>query len=372
MSDSNAMTASVRPVDRTWRHTNAARPVGLWLLACCAAIYAMVVVGGVTRLTGSGLSIVEWEPILGTIPPLNEQAWEETFAKYRQSPEFRKVNVGMTLERFKAIYWIEYFHRLLGRAIGLMFLLPFLYFWIKGKIGRPLALRLLAVFALGGLQGIVGWYMVQSGLVDDPHVSPYRLAAHLGLAFALYGYIFWMALRLLFPQAAPAPTVRPLRRRTILVTAFAFVTILAGGFVAGLKAGFSYNTFPLMDGRWIPEGLFVLDPPWRNAFENVIAVQFNHRLLAVSLLLLVLWLWASARRHELPARTRRAFHVLLGLATLQVSLGIATLLLRVPIALASAHQAGALALFTALVFVLHALSGAPALTTRLKAGHNGR
>lgn len=333
------------------------RQIGLWLLVCCALVFSMVVVGGVTRLTGSGLSIVEWEPILGVIPPLNEHEWEEAFAKYRQSPEFMKINHAMTVESFKSIYWLEYFHRLLGRGIGFAFLIPFLYFWTRRKISPSLVPRLAVMFVLGGLQGAMGWYMVKSGLVDNPHVSQYRLVAHLGLAFLIYAYILWVALDLLFPKSAPrAAALRPLKRQAAAVTAFAAVTILAGGFVAGLKAGFAFNTFPLMDGRWVPEGLFIQDPWWINIFENVITVQFNHRLLAIGLLVLVMGLWLGSRRHELPSRTRLAFHLLPAFALIQVTLGIATLLLRVPISLASAHQAGALVLLTVLLFINHELS----------------
>lgn len=333
------------------------RQIALWLLICCALIFSMVVIGGVTRLTGSGLSIVEWDPILGVVPPLNEHEWEETFAKYRQSPEYMKINHSMTVEGFKSIYWLEYFHRLLGRGIGFVFFIPFLYFWIRGKISRPLVPRFITMFVLGGLQGAMGWYMVKSGLVDNPHVSQYRLTAHLGFALLIYAYIFWVALGLLFPKPAPRTTsLQPLKRHTAAVTALAVITILAGGFVAGLKAGFAYNTFPLMDGSWIPEGLFIQDPWWINFFENATTVQFDHRLLAISLLVLVIGLWVSAQRHEFPSRTRLAFHLLLVFALIQVTLGIATLLLRVPIPLASAHQAGALILLTALLFANHELS----------------
>lgn len=333
------------------------RQIALWLLVCCALIFAMVVIGGVTRLTGSGLSIVEWDPILGVIPPLNEHEWEETFAKYRQSPEYMKINHSMTVEGFKSIYWLEYFHRLLGRGIGFVFFIPFLYFWVRGKISRPLVPRLITMFVLGGLQGAMGWYMVKSGLVDNPHVSQYRLTAHLGFAFLIYAYMLWVALDLLFPKPAQlTASLQSLKRYATGVTAFAVVTILAGGFVAGLKAGFAYNTFPLMDGRWIPMDLFIQDPWWINFFENVATVQFNHRLLAISLLALAIGLWFSAQRHEIPARTRLAFHLVLAFALVQVTLGIATLLLRVPISLASAHQAGALILLTALLFANHELS----------------
>jgi cytochrome c oxidase assembly protein subunit 15 len=245
---------------------------------------------------------------------------------------------------------------LLGRAIGLIFLLPLIYFIIKRKIDKPLIPKLMTLFILGGLQGLLGWYMVKSGLVDNPHVSQYRLTAHLGLAVVIYGYLFWVALDLLFPITPVSNnTLRQLRRFSLTATGLIFITILSGGFVAGLKAGFVYNTFPLMDGRWIPEGLFRMEPLLHNFFENVTTVQFNHRLLATVLFLVIPTLWWVARRVTLPYRTRWGINILLVILGIQITLGISTLLLQVPVALAAAHQAGALTLLTGALFVSHEL-----------------
>jgi cytochrome c oxidase assembly protein subunit 15 len=338
-------------------HLDHRRPIAIWLLICAALVFAMVVLGGVTRLTGSGLSIVEWDPIMGVIPPVSEAQWEEAFQKYQESPESQKINAGMGLAGFKSIFWLEYLHRLLGRTIGGVFLVPFLYFLIRGWIAPRLVPKLIGVFILGGLQGLLGWYMVKSGLIDNPHVSQYRLTAHLAAGFIIYGYILWVALGLLFPQPArvTAPGLPRLRRFAVAVTGLVFLTALAGGFVAGLKAGLAYNTFPLMNGQWIPDGYLRLEPLYSNLFENVAAVQFNHRWLAVAVLAAVVLLWFVAQRFDLPGRARTVFHLLLLMAAVQVTLGISTLLLHVPLALAVAHQAGALMLFTLALFVNHEL-----------------
>lgn len=324
------------------------KAIAAWLLLCCTLVFAMVILGGVTRLTGSGLSMVEWDPIFGIVPPLSQETWESVFEKYQASPEYAHINFGMDLSGFKSIYWFEYAHRLLGRSIGMVFFVPFLYFLFRKKIPRGLAPQLLILFILGGLQGLLGWYMVKSGLVDKPHVSQYRLTAHLGFAVIIYGYILWIALGLLFRPAptAPSDNERRLTRWTTALTALVFVTILSGGFVAGLKAGFAYNTFPLMGGQWIPDGLFMETPLVRNFFENIITVQFDHRVLATLTFCAVALLWWKALRSELPRYTRLGFHLLMAMAMVQVSLGISTLLLHVPIPLASSHQAGALLLFT--------------------------
>src|SRR6266705_1763302 len=252
------------------------RAVAYWLLACCTLVLAMVVVGGITRLTHSGLSIVEWQPIVGTLPPLDEGAWQETFRKYQQTPEYRLVNPDMTLSGFKSIYWWEYIHRLLGRLIGAAFLLPFLWFALRGRIARVLAPPLIAIFALGALQGAMGWYMVQSGLVDDPRVSQYRLTAHLGIAFLIYAAMLWIALDLLFPRASPAPG--RLRRLAFALVALIFVMVLSGGLVAGTRAGLAYNTFPLMNGRLVPPEIFSLEPWYLNFSSNIATVQLHPRL----------------------------------------------------------------------------------------------
>ncbi len=341
------------------------RQLALWLMICCAMVYAMVVLGGVTRLTGSGLSMVEWDPIFGVVPPLGEAEWEATFSLYRESPEYQKINVGMDLHGFKQIYWFEFAHRLLGRAIGLVFLLPFLFFLFSGRIRRPLIPKLVTMFALGGLQGVLGWYMVKSGLVDNPHVSQYRLTAHLAAALVIYAYMLWVALGLWTnaERVAPSPAPRGLRRFAALLGCLVFITALSGGFVAGLKAGFAYNTFPLMDGRWIPEAMFMLAPAWRNYFENIATVQFDHRLLATLVFVSVVIFWRVARRYPISGPARVGVHALLAAALLQVTLGISTLLLHVPTALAATHQAGALLLLTVILFVNHRLiyagAGAP-------------
>ena len=335
--------------------TNDRTAVGIWLLVCCVAIYAMVVLGGVTRLTGSGLSMVDWRPITGILPPLNPEQWEQAFALYRESPEFQKVNSGMDLDGFKGIFWLEYFHRLLGRLIGILFLAPLIWFIARGRIDRALAPKLAAMFVLGGLQGLLGWYMVKSGLVHDPHVSPYRLTAHLGLALLIYGYLLWTAMDLLMPSGRADRRQPPagFRRYARLLSGLVFVTLLSGGFVAGLKAGLAYNTFPLMNGRLVPEGLFVLDPVWRNFFENITTVQFDHRVLAITLFSLVVGLWLLGRRTELPGTVRLGLNLLLAVVLVQVALGISTLVMFVPVPLAAAHQAGAVAVLSVSLFVSH-------------------
>ena len=331
------------------------RGIAVWLLICCLMIYAMVVLGGVTRLTGSGLSMVEWDPIFGIVPPLDEADWEATFELYRASPEYRKINAGMDLHGFKGIYWFEYAHRVLGRSIGTVFLVPFLYFVYRGRIRRPLIPKLAGMFLLGGLQGLLGWYMVRSGLVDNPHVSQYRLTAHLGLAVLIYGWILHVALGLWYGDSGQRVSAG-LRRSIILLTGLVFITILSGGFVAGLKAGFAYNTFPLMDGHWVPEVVFMLEPWWRNFFENIATVQFDHRALALLVFVSVLLLWVANLRRRPAREVHTGLHLLLGTVLLQVTLGISTLLLHVPVPLASLHQAGALLVFSVLVWLIQRTS----------------
>lgn len=330
------------------------RIIAGWLLVCCAMIFGMVVLGGVTRLTGSGLSMVEWDPIFGVIPPLTQDDWQHVFDLYRASPEYQKVNMHMDVQGFKSIYWFEFTHRLLGRTIGTVFLLPFLYFLWRGWLRRPLIPKLAGLFVLGGLQGALGWYMVASGLVDNPHVSHYRLTAHLLLAFLIYGFIFWTALDLLNPARTTDATVAPrVRAGAWLFLLLVIVTVSSGGLVAGLKAGFAYSTFPLMDGHLVPEVIFMLEPRWRNFFENIATVQFDHRLLATLVLLGGVTLWLATR--NLPGTLRRRAQMLLGMIGVQIALGISTLLLHVPVALASAHQAGALLLFTLTLYLLHGM-----------------
>ena len=332
------------------------RAIAWWLLSCCALVFMMVVLGGVTRLTGSGLSIVEWRPIMGALPPLDAAQWEEAFALYRLTPEFQNVNPTMDVEGFKGIFWLEYLHRLLGRAIGLAFIVPFAFFLATGRIARREVPRYLGMFVLGGLQGVLGWYMVKSGLVDLPRVSQYRLTAHLMLAFAIYAYMYWVAADILW-RADDGPR-HPWYGPTLALLALVVVTIVSGGFVAGLDAGLIHNTFPLMGGRLVPEGLGLIDPAWRNLFENMVTVQFAHRLLALTTLAVVLGYWWRARRAGLPLRLRLGLALLPAVAAVQVGLGIATLLLVVPVPLAATHQAVAVVLFTVVLHLCHGLRGA--------------
>jgi cytochrome c oxidase assembly protein subunit 15 len=333
-----------------------ARAVGWWLFACCAMVLTTLVVGGVTRLTHSGLSIVEWQPLLGALPPLSESDWLKVFAQYQQSPEFRLVNSDMTLDGFKFIFWWEWTHRLLGRAIGLVFFLPFLAFVLMRKIPAGLMPRLLGFFLLGGLQGAMGWYMVKSGLVDDPRVSQYRLAAHLGLAFLIFGLMLWTALGLLQRRAAIQPEqTRGVRRFGVALAALVFVMVLSGALVAGLRAGLVYNTFPLMMGYFVPPDMWAADPWWLNFFANLATVQFDHRMIAWSLMVLVPLFWWQVRRRSAKHAPRRAATAMLAMLVIQVTLGISTLLQAVPVPLAAAHQAGAMLLFATILWVNHAL-----------------
>lgn len=339
---------------------NGRRAVALWLLVCCALIFAIVVLGGVTRLTHSGLSIVEWKPLVGTLPPLNDQDWLALFEQYRLTPEYQQVNKGMDVEAFKGIFWLEYCHRLLGRAIGLAFLAPLLWFLWRRRIDGRLGAKLGGIFLLGALQGALGWFMVASGLVDEPRVSQYRLTAHLAAAFAIYAAMLWVALDLLRGRrAAPAGEGHPpLRRWAWCVTALVCLMVVTGGFVAGIRAGLAYNTFPLMNGRWIPPELFMLEPWHENFFSNMATVQFDHRLVAWALAALAPVFWFKAQRDDVPREVRLLAHLLLAALAAQIALGVATLLLAVPVALGAAHQGGALAVFTVALALNHRLRAA--------------
>src|SRR5208282_1411603 len=295
------------------------------------------------------------EPIVGTVPPLSTADWSEVFARYRATPEYRQVNPGMELDAFKRIFWWEYAHRLLGRAIGVAFLVPYLVFLVRRRIPSGYAGALGAIFVLGGVQGALGWYMVQSGLVDDPRVSHLRLTAHLGLAFLIFGAMLWVALSLSRPGPA-RPGNPALRRFAGLLVGLLYLMVLAGGLVAGTRAGFAYNSFPRMNGHWVPPEILMLEPWYRNFTNNMATVQFDHRLLAAILALLVPWfVWRVHRTADLPAPARRAAELFLALLAVQIALGIATLLLVVPLALAAAHQAGALMLFAAALNARHTL-----------------
>ena len=329
------------------------KPIAVWLLICCAMVFCTLVVGGVTRLTESGLSIVEWQPLLGAIPPLTHAEWLTMFEKYQQIPQFHQVNYDMTLEGFQFIFWWEWAHRQIGRVIGLVFFIPLVWFWTRGMIPRGYKLKLVGFLILGGLQGAMGWYMVKSGLVNDVRVSQYRLTAHLGLAFLVFGLMFWTALGLLRERAVYPSAPRYVRKFALIVLAVVSLMVLSGGFVAGIRAGLAYNTFPLMNGHIVPPDLFAMEPWWVNFFSNITTVQFDHRLIAYSLMVLVPMLWWKVQRAAPQARG--AANAMLVMLVVQVCLGIATLLHQVPVALASLHQAGAMILFAKLILVNHKL-----------------
>ncbi len=309
----------------------------------------MVVLGGLTRLTGSGLSITEWKPIHGALPPLSQADWQQEFDAYKTIPQYELVNKGMTLDEFKSIFWWEWAHRNLGRVIGIAFAVPLLVFLIRGRVERSLLPRLVGLFVLGGMQGALGWFMVMSGLKDRVDVSHYRLVAHLGLALVIYAALLWTALPLWRGEWPPKATPHPLYRWSLAVLALVFIQILLGGFVAGLDAGLTYNTWPLMDGKFVPDGAFA------HPFDDVTTVQFNHRIMAYIVSAAVAALWFVGSRKELPSSARTASHLLLAAVALQVLFGIWTLLEVVPVGLAAMHQLGAVALLTAGIFQAYAL-----------------
>jgi cytochrome c oxidase assembly protein subunit 15 len=313
-----------------------------WLIVVAAMIVAMVVVGGATRLTGSGLSITEWQPIMGALPPFNDADWQLLFQKYQQSSQFKLQNSGMTIEDFKSIFWWEWSHRLLGRTVGAVFFVPFIGFLIAGKIERRLMPRLFLIFILGGLQGALGWYMVASGLVDRVEVSQYRLSAHLTLATILLGAVVWTIFSIKSRHTRP----RDAHQWVALgLAALVLLQVAAGAFVAGLNAGLAYNTWPLMDGHFIPNGLLIMEPPWRNIFENALTVQFDHRMLAYLILAGALWHgWRSSSASSL---------ILVAAVLAQVGLGITTLLAYVPLDLALTHQFGAMVVLIVALWNLH-------------------
>ncbi|HNH23624.1 MAG TPA: COX15/CtaA family protein [Accumulibacter sp.] len=335
----------------------ARRQIAHWLLVCSALVLAILVVGGITRLTHSGLSIVEWQPIIGIVPPLDETQWQRTFDLYKATPEYQQVNHQMSLDEFKGIFFWEYVHRLIGWLIGLVFLLPFLYFWWQKKIDPGLVPKLLGIFLLGGLQGAMGWFMVKSGLVDDPRVSHFRLTAHLSLAFLIFVTMFWLALDLLTERAPDTDDtrLRKLQRTGLGLLLLVGYMVITGGFVAGIRAGKAYNTFPLMDGHFLPPEGFIIDPWYLNFFNNMALVQFNHRFGAWLLAFLIPWFWWQVRKVAYSPRARLAANLLLMTVVLQISLGISTLLLAVPVGLGAAHQAGAMIVLAALLWLNHEL-----------------
>lgn len=315
------------------------RPVKIWLLLVALLVAAMVLVGGATRLTESGLSITEWNPVTGAVPPLSQEAWQAEFDKYKQIPQYQQVNRGMSLDEFKTIFLWEWAHRLLGRVIGFAFALPLLYFWFRGYLSRELAPKLILLFGLGGAQGAIGWWMVTSGLVNRVSVAPYRLAIHLTIAFLIFACLIWVARSLAPPRKEHVPA--GVKAGAWIVLVIAFVQVFLGAIVAGLDAGMSFTTWPLMDGRFIPSSgsLLAMEPDWRNLFENPMTAQFVHRMVAYTLFI-------AAGLHALQARgtpVARSAVVLFGIVAVQACIGIVTLVHVVPISLALLHQFGALA-----------------------------
>ena len=327
-----------------------ARALRIWLCSIAVLIVAMILVGGATRLTDSGLSITEWQPIIGAIPPLSDADWQEAFEAYKQIPEYSQINRGMSLEAFKSIYWWEWAHRFLGRFIGLVFFVPFVCFWVAGYIPRTLMPKLVGLFVLGGLQGALGWYMVKSGLVDRVDVSQYRLAAHFGVAVLIFGCTLWLILGLgreigEKPARSGAAAVA-----AGLVLGLVFVQLLSGALVAGIDGGLGFNTWPLMNGAFIPSGLGEASPWYLNLFENPLTVQFDHRMLgyAVVVVAILQAIWLGMRDTRAPYVGSAA--TLAVLAVLQATLGVWTLLLAVPIELGLAHQAGAIIVFAVALY----------------------
>ena len=319
----------------------------------------LILVGGYTRLTNSGLSIVEWKPISGVVPPLSSEGWLEEFERYKQFPEYKIVNPDISLSGFKRIYWIEFIHRLIARLLAIVFLVPFLIFVARKYFDRKLALRLAFVFVLGGLQGSLGWYMVQSGLIRDPSVSQYRLTAHLGLAVLIYGYLLWLTVGVLSRQWKIKHSVPKLTRQlTIICTILVLIVQITGGFMAGTHAGFVFNTFPDMNGQLVPEGLFGLSPVWRNLFENVVMIQFVHRWLAIATVILIFLLW-SGRFACQSRRIRMMLDAVMVAAIGQAVLGVSTLLSHVSLTIALAHQAGFIVLLSVLIVLLKLVTMRP-------------
>ena len=344
------------------------KAVAVWLWFVAALVFAMVVVGGATRLTDSGLSITEWQPLLGAIPPLTHEHWLEAFEKYKQIPEYHLVNQGMSLEDFKAIYWWEWSHRFLGRMIGIAFALPLIFFWATGRLNRGTATKFLGVLALGGLQGVIGWYMVKSGLSERVDVSQYRLALHLTTAFTILALVTWLALEE-WPSgngfAGPAATPA-IRNGAVAIVALVFLQVVLGAFVAGLKAGLIYNTWPTMDGQWFPSDYWST-PAYLSFFESHAAAQFNHRLIAYCVVALALFQAFQVLSSESSPRVRLTAFAIAGAVICQMLLGIATLLAHVPLSLGLMHQGGGAIVLVIAIWHLHASkrAGQAATTVRL-------
>jgi cytochrome c oxidase assembly protein subunit 15 len=336
--------------------THSQRPIVHWLYFCAALVWIMVAIGGLTRLTDSGLSMVDWKPITGWLPPMSQEAWEAELDNYRSSPEYQKVNKGMSVAEFKQIFWLEYIHRVFGRIIGIAFFVPFAWFVYTKQLMGKRTLQLGGIFLLGGLQALMGWIMVQSGLVDTPRVAPIKLTAHLSLATIIFGLILWMAWNLC-PKSPRIETSKPLRRFSILVTVAIFIQIMLGGLVAGNDAGLVFNTYPLMDGAYIPPDLYFMDPWYANIIEDVKTVQWHHRLMALLLAIMIPLYVFQLLKHKNNQKLKIYCTALLFIFILQYTFGVLTLIHVVPIALASLHQLVAIILIGVSLKLNHCLLG---------------
>jgi cytochrome c oxidase assembly protein subunit 15 len=343
---------------------NVDRRIGVWLAIWAGMLFVLILIGGATRLTESGLSITEWKPVTGIVPPLNDAEWQQAFDAYQHIPQYQAIHATMSLAGFKRIFLWEYTHRLWARLVGVAFAVPLAWLLVRGGIPARLRRRLVLLLVLLALQGALGWFMVASGLSVRIEVSQYRLAAHFAAALLIYGATVWTAADLLNRRQrsqVSGDELRRVRRTAMGVTGLTILTAIAGAFVAGLRAGHMFNTFPLMAGQVVPPGYALMSPWWRNLFENPAAAQFNHRVLAETTFVAILLLWFIWRRKPLPDGAPRAMARFAGAATLQVGLGIATLLLAVPVGLGVAHQAGAVVLVTAGLLVIHCLRDGPAI-----------
>lgn len=332
------------------------RPIIIWLLTGCFLIYVMVVIGGITRLTGSGLSITQWKIVTGTLPPLSEEDWQAEFDSYKQTPQYKLINAHFEVSDFKKIYWWEYIHRLLGRIIGIVFIVPFIWFWIKKKIPPGFLKKAIILFVLGGFQGFLGWFMVKSGLSENIYVSHYRLAIHLISAFAVFGFTFWYALDIISPTT-PSPKEREehrsLRKWSLILFSVVIVQIIYGAFVAGLKAGYGYPTWPKMGEQWIPEDVIALEPVWTNFLSGHAGVQFIHRYLAYVVVLIVGILFFRIRKMQITSEQRGIIYTLGAVVLAQFILGVVTLVYGVPLIIAVLHQTGAFFLFAINLLLIH-------------------
>ncbi len=341
--------------DQVKLQTRQRRIIAFWLFSIAFMVFIMVVLGGVTRLTHSGLSMVEWHPITGWLPPMNDKEWMVVFKKYQSFPEFREVNSHMSVPEFKGIFWLEFLHRLWGRLIGIAFFIPFVFFIIKGWVHGGQITTLFLLLVLGGLQGAMGWFMVKSGLVDHPDVSQYRLAAHLILALFIYASLLWCGLSYWGAEHSSKAELLRLRRFSVVLVVLVFVTAFSGALVAGLDAGLIYNTFPLMEGQLIPDGLFEQSPFYMNFFENLMTVQYDHRILAILTFFGVLFFWILAKKHETQGFHIRPINCLFTAVFGQVILGVLTLLFVVPVSLGALHQAGVLVVLGTAIWTMYFL-----------------